>query len=157
MKKFIFILFLFVFLSLSVSCKKELEINDINDYDIFNCEEETYYIYIYKDGCSICESTLPSIIKYYNKNNDVKFYKLNIHKEDEEASIIAREFTLGETGNQPTGVYVNGCTDYEQLFIKGTPMLIKIETIDEKKQSIFIAYGKSEINSFLNGEASEEI
>lgn len=127
-------------------CKKSSEIEyldfitNITINEIFEMEEDTYYIYFYKNDCEYCDN-LKDVLYEVSYKGDVKIYGVNFS--DEKNKLINRAYTNGEGSNFK--YYVTGCTNYNELYINGNPSLIKIEN----KVSYFIANGYRNTNAYL--------
>ena len=167
MKKLFLVLILLVQLFILTGCKSSLQDITIGDQYIFTIEEDHYYIFFYKDGCSGCELVKPTILEYA-KGGKTKIYAVNLHPEGKNQSRIFRKFTEGNTGQGTNGdFYVNGATKWTSLYIASTPSLIEIIVKTEKveikneetgeyeiverevKKAYFIANGEKAINEFF--------
>lgn len=154
----ILILSLFLFYGCKDKNKEKVYPTYIEDSEIFSMPEDHYYIFFEKDGCSKCEAVLPTIIDYltyYEDGNKYpKLYAVNVAKNidgEVKKSIISRIFTYSNTGQGIDGdFYVDGTTDYLQLFISSTPSIIEIYTKDNQKVAKFIADGKTNINNYFS-------
>lgn len=159
MKKLLVILILLVQLFVFTGCNKDLESMTIGDQYIFQMEEESYYVYFYKDGCSSCELTTPTVLEYAKKG-EVKVYAVNLHPEGEDQSKIFRKFTLGNTNQGENGdFYVNGISSWTGFYIASSPALIEIKTVKEGEENIkkayFVANGQDAITEYFNALLNE--
>ena len=153
MKKILLIVFLLVQIFVFTGCKNDLDSITIGDQYIFQMEEENYYIYFYKDGCSSCELTSPLILENI-KNLDKPIYAVNLHPKGESESKIHRKFPLGNTAQGINGdFYVNGAKSWTELYIASTPALIEIVTVERDgeyvKRANFITNGETNITEYI--------
>lgn len=101
-----------ILMLLLVSCNNKYEIPIIDSNEIFNIDDENYYVLIYLNGCVACRdvklkiSMIDDIYKH-------KFYYVDLEMNRELLS----------------DVFVSniGCFSYEQIKIKKTPTLFYIE------------------------------
>lgn len=116
-------------------------INDetIDIDQIYKQKEEVYYIYFYKENCSYCDLVQEEI--QLIESGDIKLYKVNLSLKNN--TLIGRTHPSGHGKNN--AYFVDGVTDYNQLYIAIAPTIIKIETIDGIKVSSYVAGGSSEI------------
>lgn len=156
MKKVILLICLALLSIIFISCNKDdeyLELTNLRESQIFTQEADSYYIYFHRDNCSGCETVKTQVLHYNyltSKNDElVKIYGLNLEKEGQSKSYIYRTYE-GEEGQGDKGTfYVDGVTEWNDLYIPGTPGLIKIETIDGVKTAKFVCQGASKIGSYL--------
>lgn len=154
MKKVLLVLIILLQLFIFVGCKKDIDELTIGDQYIFTMEEEHYYVYFYKDGCSSCELTTPTVLEYAQRG-DIKVYAVNLHPEGEDQSRIFRKFTLGNSNQGENGdFYVNGVSSWSMLYIASSPALIEVKTVQKdettEKKAYFVASGKEAINQYFN-------
>ena len=154
MKKILLIIILVIQVFVFTGCKNDLDSLTIGDQYIFKMEEENYYIYFYKDGCSSCEMTTPIILENIKKL-DKPLYAVNLHPKGEKESRIHRKFPLGNTAQGINGdFYVNGTKAWSELYIASTPALIEIVTVERDgeyvKRANFVANGETNITEYIN-------
>lgn len=144
LKNSIYILLLFILLINITGCKSyDFETNNINIEDIYNQEEDEYYVYFYMDDCKYCEDCFDTVLEYLNNPLDLKLYVCKVNKND-----IIKRFYEGEDGQGESGGYfVDGVTDYNDLYISGVPSLIKI---DITNTSYFVTSGRKKIIAYFN-------
>lgn len=133
-----------------VGCKKptyDFE-EKISIDTIYNKEEDSYLIYFYMDKCPFCEScykTIKNYLKNYDNETMTKLYVCNL---SDEGNQILKRIYEGENGQGTSGSYfVDGVTNYNDLYIAGTPSLIQINS---DKTSSFITSGRSKILNYFN-------
>lgn len=136
---------------------KELEIEYIKDEDIFNQNEEEYYVFFVKENCPYCIEAKPLVNDAYKKINaegsELKG-KVNIYqvvlKETGYMSKIFRSYK-GENGQGTDNkYYVDGVTKWDDLYIATTPSIIKISVVEEVKTATYVAQGKTKVIAFVN-------
>lgn len=115
---------------------------------IYSQEEEEYYIYFYQEDCPYCEDcyeTINEYLEYMNENKCIKLYICDLT--DDFNKTIKRAYE-GENGQGSSGKYfVDGLTEYTELYISGVPSLIRI---DSTKTSYFVTSGRSNIKNHFN-------
>lgn len=76
--KIIFLIFIISIAILFCGCKENNDYGDevkIIPENIFEQDEEKYYVFFYKDSCPYCEDVFEYVIEYIeNKDNDIKLY-----------------------------------------------------------------------------------
>ncbi|MDD3437673.1 MAG: hypothetical protein PHC64_11030 [Candidatus Gastranaerophilales bacterium] len=136
-----------------ISIKKE---------DIFNQKEDKYYIYFHRLDCEDCEASAPYVIQYAHMLKDYKgcagkrkIYAVLLYTEEEkpgEEVYIYRKYT-GEDGQGTDGnYYVNGVTDWRDLYIATTSSLIAINTEGGVKTARYSAQGWESVRDKLNAQ-----
>lgn len=112
----------------------------IEDYNIFNKSEDEYYVYFFKDNCKYCIDSYETINKYLKSSADIKLYVCDLTD-----STLKRIYE-GENGQGIEGYFfVNGVTEYSELYIATVPSLIKIKDgISE-----FITSGRKNIITYV--------
>ena len=168
MKKIgLFIVLLFSVFMLS-ACSREgklTNVDSIKKQDIFNQKEDSYYVYFHRTDCPDCEQTSPRVIEYatIRKEKDTcsdkrKIYSVLVYTKDEkpkEDTYIYREYT-GDDGQGTDGKYfVDGVTNWEDLYIATTSALIIVETVNGVKTARYIAQGSNNVVSHLSGQLGE--
>ena len=152
------------------ACTKEgkLEnVDSINKEDIFNQEEEVYYIYFHRIECPDCETSAPRIINYElirqekaSCSDKRKIYSVLLYTKSEkpdEDTYIYREYTGTDGEGQGTDgkYFVNGVTRWQDLYIATTSSLIAINTSKDGKVASFIAQGSSDIDAHLASQLDQ--
>lgn len=148
MKK-ILIIFLYIIVFIISSCSQP-KLENINIDELYNINEETYFVFFYKDDCSACEATLPTIkeyIKKIKKGNLIPLYLCNLSLENNSYLFRADPKLNGQGNNGKT--LIDGAISYDELYISSTPTLIIIKT-EQIKVSYFIASGKTNIINYFN-------
>lgn len=98
----------------------------IDDKNVFMQEENHYLVYFMKDGCSYCDKIKKDINKYlYLSSKDdysksLSLYVVNLKTNGYTSSI------LNSKGH--TDTYINGVTNWEDLYVSGTPTLIEVKS-----------------------------
>ena len=155
MKKFLIIIVV-LFCSIFVGCKKE-ELKEIKDEEIFMMEEEAYYIFFFRDGCTGCERAFPYVIEYLDTIKDSKRYEncryiygVNLKTQDERSKIL-RPYPMGKGEGTDGKYFVTGVKEWDDLYIATTPALISIY-VDSSgvKQAKYLAQGASKIIDYLD-------
>lgn len=121
--------------------------NEIKKEDIYNQIEDEYLIYFYKDRCPYCEQC-EDIIKEYIAQDEkaIELYTCDLSKDKE-----IKRYYEGENGQGSKGQYfVDGVTNYKDLYIAGVPTIIKIKNENGIKVSEYIASGKSKVIEYIN-------
>ena len=114
------------------------------------------FVYFEKESCSQCAQTLPTLIDYQTKvsrKGGVNVYRvlLEFVDEDGETVTIPISRSLEGTGQGPEGnFYVDGVSNWIQLYIAATPSLIEVSKVNDVMQSKLVAVGTSEIEEYLN-------
>lgn len=139
MKKFMFFcLLLFGAMVLNgCSNKGELEgVANIKCDDIFNQEEDKYYVYFHRLNCEDCDSSAPYVIQYskimkdYQKcSSKRKIYAVLLYTSEEKPNLDKYIYRTYEgEGGQGTDnkFFVDGVTKWEDLYIGSTSSLISI-------------------------------
>lgn len=76
--KIIFLIFIISIAILFCGCKENNDYSDevkIVPENIFDQDEEKYYVFFYKDSCPYCEDVFEYVLDYIeNKDNDIKLY-----------------------------------------------------------------------------------
>lgn len=141
-------------------------VDSIKKQDIFNQEEDTYYVYFHRIGCADCEQSSPRVIEYSlirdekpGCNEKRKIYSVLLYTQDEKPkddNLIYREYK-GEGGQGTDGKYfVNDVTNWEDLYIATTSALIAINTDKSgKKVASYIEQGANNIISHLSAQLGE--
>lgn len=145
-KNKILILIILLCTILLVGCKKEMP-NEIKKEDIYNQIEEEYLIYFYKARCPYCEKC-EDIIKDYivQDESPIKLYTCDLSKDKE-----IKRYYEGAKGQGSKGQYfVDGVTNYKDLYIAGVPTIIKIKNENGIKVGEYIASGKSKVIEYIN-------
>lgn len=142
--KKIFLLFvLLLFILILPGCNKKIydEKYAIDYKEIYNQPHDDYYVYFYKQNCSYCDGVFDLINKYLNSEAQTKLFVCDITNTE-----IARIYE-GEKGQGSQGQhYINGIKKYEDLYIGGAPLLIKITN----KESNYIASGRKDVKLYVN-------
>ena len=102
---------------LSKNASEEYEIvtkQRINLADIFQQEETEYLVFCHADTCSHCKEIIGDVIAFAQENI-VKTYFLNV-------SIPTNKINKCSVNELTVGV-----SNYEDLYIAGTPTIIKVE------------------------------
>lgn len=89
----------------------------INKEQIFQIDEEKYYVFIYRDGCTYCGKVKPFLLDYVTyskKNNTAPIYAINY--------AASTNVTLGKDTDNTVGL-----TSSEELTITGFPRVLVIE------------------------------
>ena len=157
MKKFIILSLIVVILTIAFGCKHDdeyLDLTSIRESQIFTQEQDEYFIYFHRDNCSGCE-TVKTQVYHYNflttkDDNLIKIYSHNLEKEGEK-SYIYRTYEGEDGQGDKNHFYVDGVIHWNDLYIPGTPGLIKIETIDGVKTAKYICQGAAKIGEYLGG------
>ena len=161
------VLLLSVFVLSACSGKGKLaNVDSIKKEDIFNQEEDAYYVYFHRIDCSDCEQSSPSVIEYSTIRLEKagcstkrKVYSVLVYTKDEkpgEKTYIYREYT-GDDGEGTDGKYkVTGVTEWDDLYIATTSSLIAINTNkDGVKVASYVAQGASDVVSHLAAQLGE--
>ena len=126
--------------------------NDIDVKDIYNQEESEYFVYFFKDRCPYCNDCTEIIENYISSNqNNIKLYTCNLTNQE------IKRYYEGENGQGSKGqYYVDGVSNYNELYIAGVPSLIKVKVVDNIRISEYIASGKLKITEYINNLNDEE-
>lgn len=155
-----------LFVLSSCSSGKLKNVDNIKKEDIFNQDEEDYYIYFHRIDCPDCENASPIVIQYsqireekQGCNQKRKVYAVLLYTPSEkpkESVYIYREYK-GIDGQGTDGKYfVDGVTKWEDLYIATTAALIAISTNSKgEKVASYVAQGSSDIVAHLNGQLGE--
>lgn len=142
-------------------------IKNLVQQEIYKQKEERYYVFFYRDGCSGCEEVKPIVLKYikYRKDRDEcrKIYGVNLSNEKNNSMYRTYLNEDGKGQGQYTdssGVhkgifYVDGVTEWDDLYIGTTPSLISVKEVDGVKYSYFIASGSEKVKTKLNDELNK--
>ncbi|MDD3999331.1 MAG: hypothetical protein PHX62_00345 [Bacilli bacterium] len=163
MKK-IFLLLVFVFMIATLfGCNNVGEIQGVKGIDredIFNQAEDDYYIYFHRLDCEDCEESIPYVIQYaqYVKDNENcknkrKIYSVLLYTKEEKPGedLIYREY--GGDGQGTDGkFYVNGISNWEELYIASTSSLISVSTVNGVKKAYYAAQGWEKISESLQDQ-----
>lgn len=162
MKKIGLIMILILGMVMFTACgnKNELEyVKNIKVEDIFNQKEDDYFIYFHQVDCQDCEQSDPVVINYamnIDKRSGCaskrKIYAVLLHPD----SKIFRAYN-GSNGQGTDGKYfVNGVTEWEDLYIASTASMIAISTnLKGEKTASYVAQGSSRVNEELNTQLGE--
>lgn len=141
-------------------------VDSIKKEDIFNQEEDAYYVYFHRIDCPDCETTSPRVIQYATLrlekdacNDKRKIYSVLLYTKSEkpgEDVYIYREYT-GDDGQGTDGKYfVDGVTNWKDLHIASTSSLIAINTDENgNKVASYVAQGSNNVISHLSGQLGE--
>lgn len=143
------LLLLLLVLCIFITGCKQQKFDDVISIDeIFAQEEEKYYVYFYKDNCPYCKDCFNDIKEYIKKAKEEEFVKLYVcDLTSEYNSVIKRPYEGGNGQGSSGKYYVDGVTKYEDLYISGTPSIIRI---DENKTSYFCVSGRKDVKEFIN-------
>ena len=122
----------------------------IEDKEIFNQKETNYLVYFMKDDCPYCEKIKNTVLTYIylSQNSALKLYVVNL-KSDGLRSDILRQYTGIEGQSDDKDIYVDGVTKWNELYISGTPTLIKISEENNERYSRFITIGATNVSKKL--------
>lgn len=122
----------------------------IEDKEIFNQKETNYLVYFMKDDCPYCEKIKNTVLTYIylSQNSALKLYVVNL-KSDGLRSDILRQYTGIEGESDDKDIYVDGVTKWNELYISGTPTLIKISEENNERYSRFITIGATNVSKKL--------
>lgn len=161
------VMLLSIFVLSACGGKGKLEkVDNIKKQDIFNQEEDMYYVYFHRIDCPDCEQSAPRVIEYSiireekaGCNEKRKVYAVLLYTKDEtpkDTPHIYREYT-GEGGQGTDGKYfVDGVTNWKDLYIASTSSLIAINTNSEGvKVASYIAQGANNVISHLSAQLGE--
>jgi hypothetical protein len=155
MKKLFLLVILFSVIATLSGCNKNVGeisgVQNIKKEDIFNQKEDEYFVYFHRLDCEDCEASKPYVIEYAQILKDYegcsgkrKIYSVLLYtskeKPDEEI-LIYREYS-GEDGQGTDGkFYVDGKTDWKDLYIASTSSLISISTVSGVKKAYYTSQG----------------
>ena len=132
------------------------DFDSISETEIFTQNEESYYIFVYRDGCSWCEKISDRVKSYIykttlpNYSSSKKVFALNLTKDGTRASVF-RSFD-GEDGEGDGKFKVTGCKDLSDMYLSSTPALIEINYIDGVAVAKFIATGATNVINAIEKE-----
>lgn len=140
-------------------CNEKSVLVDVKAEDLFTMEGN-YFIFFYKDDCSDCEQTKPIVINYINLiENDPEFvnkrriYGCNLSDPDNAKlfrAYDAARLNWGEGQGDSGTFWVNGVTNYNDLYISETASLISIgSNSNDERIANFQAAGYEAIYSRL--------
>ena len=142
---------------LSASWIRNEEYRTIKEEDIFNQNEESYFVYIYRDGCSWCKKISDRVKAYIYKTTlanysySMKVFPLNLTEGGSKASIF-RSYD-GDDGEYNDGKFkVTGLTSIDEMYISSTPALIRIDIIDGVRTAKFVAGGATNVINAIEKE-----
>ncbi|HBP26015.1 MAG TPA: hypothetical protein DD618_03585 [Acholeplasmatales bacterium] len=166
MKKIMAMLLILAVLGLA-GCGTEGELDGVDDIkkeDIFAQEESKYYVYFHRIDCADCEEADPNVISYSSIIENVedcatkrKIYAVLLYTASEkpgEDTYIYREYE-GSDGQGTDGKYfVDGVTEWDDLYIGTTASLISISTnsVTGVKTAKYVAQGSEAILQELNAQ-----
>ena len=127
----------------------EFDYELIEDKEILNQNEEIYYVYFMRDGCTWCEKTKDDVIRYqkkmellqYAKNE--KLYVVNLQTSSYSSPILR---TNDETEN---GFYLDNLSSWKDIYIPSTPALLEIREENNSRVVKLIASGSTTIKEAL--------
>jgi thiol-disulfide isomerase/thioredoxin len=148
LKNKILLILLVILCIFGYGCKQKKFEDVITIDQIFTQEEAQYYVYFFKEKCPYCEDCFEEIKAYIESQDEKELLKLYVcDLTDEFNSIIKRPYE-GEGGQGTEGRYfVDGVTNYEDLYISGTPSIIRI---DENDVSYFCVSGRKKVLQFID-------
>lgn len=135
---------------LEATWESEFDYNYLEDKEIFDQTEETYLVLFIKDDCPYCEKIKNKVLSFMAIDKDKnKLYVVNL-KKDGLRSTILRSYQ-GLNGQSDDGdIYVDGVEKWDDLYISGTPTLIKVNTADNKKYSRYLEIGATKVVNMFN-------
>ena len=155
MKRIVRIILITIISFILAGCNQEeiiyiTEIENIKIDDIYNMEEDEYYIFFYKNDCIYCDEVKPYINEYVKLEEKTAIY--GVTYSDKDNLLIARKYTgIGGQGKN-NEYFVDGVANYFDLYVPKVPSLIKISIENDVKQSQFIASGRSETIAYFENE-----
>lgn len=138
----------------------------ISKEDIFNQEEDSYFIFFQRLDCQDCEAAKPYVAQYATLLKEKEacddkrpVYTVVLYTKEEKPKdevIIYREYK-GSDGQGTDGKYfVDGVTKWQDLYIASTSSLIAINTRrDGTKVASYAAQGASAVVTFLFNHLGE--
>lgn len=117
------------------------KINTIKDTDVFNQQEESYYIVFITPKMAKYEEIIDLIIKYQNLNKDKLLYVVDISN-----SIINRAYNKSGGEGYNNKFYCTKAREYDELYIYATPSIIEINKNNDNR---YIGAYSSEVISYL--------
>ncbi len=169
MKKFSLIIVLLFGLFMLSACDKSeklYNVDNIKKENIFNQKEDSYFVYFHRVECQDCEQVATTIIEYATIVKEYsscqqkrKIYSVLLYTKAEkpkDGNLIYREYT-GVDGQGTDGKYfVNGVTNWEDLYIASTSSLIAITTNKNgDKVASYQAQGAEAVAEKLIGQLGE--
>ena len=121
----------------------------IKDDEILTQNEEIYYVYFMRDGCSWCEKTKDDVIRYQNKmklsqyEKNEKLYVVNLQTSSYSSPILR---TNDETDN---GFYLDNIEKWSDIYIPSTPALLEMREENGERNVKLIASGSTTIREAL--------
>ena len=121
----------------------------IKDDEILTQNEEIYYVYFMRDGCSWCEKTKDDVIRYQNKmklsqyEKNEKLYVVNLQTSSYSSPILR---TNDETDN---GFYLDNIKKWNDIYIPSTPALLEMREENGERHVKLIASGSTTIREAL--------
>lgn len=119
----------------------------IKDEDILIQNEERYYVYLMRDGCTWCEKTKEDILRYQYKqkqdqyNKIERLYVINLQTKEYNSPIL-------RTYENEDGFYLD-VNKWNDLYIPSTPTLLEIGVNNESRTIKLIANGSTDIKRAL--------
>lgn len=121
----------------------------IEDKDVFNQEESDYLVYFMKDDCPYCEKIKNTVLSYmYLSQDNLKLYVVNLRKDGVKSDIL-RQYSGSDGQSEDKDIFVDGVTKWDELYISGTPTLIKVSGNGNEKYSRFVAIGATSVTKKL--------
>lgn len=119
----------------------------IKDEDILIQNEERYYVYLMRDGCTWCDKTKEDILRYQYKqkqdqyNKIERLYVINLQTKEYNSPIL-------RTYENEDGFYLD-VSKWNDLYIPSTPTLLEIGVNNESRTIKLIANGSTDIKRAL--------
>lgn len=130
------------------------EYKTIKEDEIFSQNEESYFVYFYRDGCSWCEKISERVKAYIyktslpNYNSSKKVFVLNLTEGGSRASI----FRSNKSDEGDGDYYVTGLKDISLMCIPTTPTLIEIKHENGEAVAKMIAHGSTTVIEAIENE-----
>ena len=142
-------------LNLVAKWEAKFDYEYINDEEILTQNEETYYVYLMRDGCSWCEKTKEDILRYQYKQKEDQYskierlYVINLQTQGYTSPIL-------RTYENEDGFYLV-VEIWNDLYIPSTPTLLEISEENGKRTIKLIANGSTDIKNALSRSLISEI
>ena len=130
---------------------KNYTLNVITEEEILSQVENDYYVFFYKDNCSLCDDVFDVISEYLQNPTEKKLYVCKII----EGSEIFKSAEPKWQG--PDGRYfVDYVTNYRDLYISGVPSLIGVHDLFGFNECYFITSGRKNIINYFEKLIEQE-
>jgi len=116
----------------------------IEDKDIFNQNDNEYYVLFVEKGSNTYTTIMEIALKYqYNLNQEIPLYVVDVKD-----SVIFRSYSGTDGEGYNNKFFIKNATDWDDLYIYATPSMIKV-TKGETIQAAYLNCHLKDVKKFL--------